>query len=87
MDFAYMGRILLSSVIFAPGLILLAGALVVGVLMLVEKWGILETLSDNKAIDAVVTADASNKLVGELKESIEAPAAEKTEKREANKNN
>lgn len=42
MDYAYMGKILLSTVIFAPGFVLLIGALVTGVLMLAEKCGLFQ---------------------------------------------
>lgn len=88
MDYAYMGKILLSSIFFAPGLILLAGALVVGVLMLVEKWGVLEVLGAKgaaKTTEATANAvEAPNKIVGELKLSLDSNRDDKVEQQKRN---
>lgn len=41
MDWEYIGKLMLSVAVFAPGLIIFAMALVVGLLMLLEKAGLL----------------------------------------------
>lgn len=46
MDITYMGKLLLSIVIFAPGVLVLAGCLFVGLLMLFEKAGLFRSKKD-----------------------------------------
>ena len=85
MDWSYMGEVALSAFIFAPGLILLAVLLFVGVLMILEKAGIFELFVKGEGTAAVATASgeaganpAPEAIVGALKEAIATEAQGET---------
>jgi len=77
MDSAYMGKLLLSMLFFAPGVIILVGALFVGLLMMLEKFGVLSRGS--KATD-VQDASAVNPPKGQIVAELESSLEEATEK-------
>jgi len=87
MDLAFMGRLLLSAAIFAPGLILLTFLLFVGVVMLAEKANLLRrTNADIEELRArVVSTDAvKNPAPGSITAGLtEALAEEEAETGEA----
>lgn len=49
MDSDYVARLMLSILIFAPGLVLLATALFVGILALLEKSGVLDVAQKRRS--------------------------------------
>lgn len=79
MDIAYMGKLMLSAAIFAPGLILFAALLFVGLIMVAEKSGVLAVVQGQKAVTppalgGVDDAREPGPIVSALNETI---AAEK----------
>ena len=73
MDYGYMGKLGLSVLFFAPGLFIVAGAFLIGLLMVLEKMGALPKGS----IDAEMTSNEtlvinppSGPIVEALKESL-----------------
>jgi len=85
MDWTYMGKLMLSVAIFAPGLIILSVLLFVGILMAFEKMGIFAVLTKSGKIHGgapVVKGDAGTPpgpIVAALKESLDAEGAEQEE--------
>jgi len=76
MDSSFMGEMVVSMLIFAPGLILLTVLAVVGVLMILEKTGVFSAIVEKKqAAVAMAGEGASNpapsKVVSGLKGAIE----------------
>lgn len=76
MDWEYVGKLLLSVLIFAPGLILLTMALLIGFLMLLEKVGLFGARQEAKeTISEIGVAPSANppagEIVSELKRSVE----------------
>ncbi len=87
-NWSYIGKLLLSVLIFAPGLILLTMAVLVGVLMLVEKAGLfgarkktVETVLEVEAGAAPAINPQAGEIVSELKRSVEGVEAEEERKR------
>lgn len=87
MGWEYIGKLLLSILIFAPGLILLTMAVLIGFLMALEKLGVFrarkrigETITEAEAQAAQATNPAPGRIVAELKESVEG-AEDEEEKR------
>ena len=88
MEWDYIGKLLLSVLIFAPGLILLTMALLIGFLMLLEKVGVFGARRQPAGAPAVVEAGAAHpanppagQIVSELKRSVEGDESEEEEKR------
>lgn len=65
MDWEYMGGLLLSMLIFAPGVFILALALVVGILMAFEKTGVFARMSGRHDV-LVAGAWTANPPAGEI---------------------
>lgn len=77
-NWEYIGKLLLSVLIFAPGLILLTMAVLVGVLMLVEKAGLFGARKSAVEIAPELEIGAASAInppagdiVSELKRSVE----------------
>jgi|GEM_PF-4389347 hypothetical protein len=82
MDFAYMGKVLLSVILLTPGMVVVGLCLFVGLLMLMEKAGLLRSMAKKapKIIDesGKDTNPSSNKVVAEFKRVLaEGPRATK----------
>lgn len=78
MDWEYVGKLLLSVLIFAPGLILLAMALLIGFLMILEKVGLFgarkrreEAAGTADALSAQAVNPPAGRIVSELKRTLE----------------
>ena len=81
MDFAYFGKLMLSVLVFAPGIIVLAIALVLGVAALLEKAGLFRVAAlPSEASESAEAAAAGNPPAGEvvagLKQNLDAPVVE-----------
>jgi len=82
-------ELILSTIIFAPGVILLALCAFVGFLMLIEKTGLFQSLTHSKwspvriaAVSAPIAAGSENPEPGPIVEGLkEAVAAEADEAR------
>ena len=79
MNLEYMGKLFLSVLIFAPGLILLIVGVFIGLLMMLEKWGAIG--SSKKTTTAQAEADAvanppPGKIVEELRKSLQSEEEE-----------
>jgi len=81
MDFDYMGRLLLSVAIFAPGLIILTLLAFVGLLVLIEKAGLFGKSAKHagKALETVPASGANpapGRVVSDLSEAIATEGAD-----------
>ena len=74
MNFAYMGKVLLSVILLTPGMVVLGLCLFVGLLMLMEKAGLLTALSKKapRAIDesGQVSNPSAHRVVAEFKQAL-----------------
>jgi hypothetical protein len=90
MDTEYLAKLLLSGLIFAPGLFLLAIAMVVGLLMMLEKTGMLASMARKKgaarSADQLIGTEVNppaGDIVADLQETLEPAAAEKPKRKQA----
>jgi len=90
MDTEYFAKLILSGLIFAPGLFLLAIAMVVGLLMMLEKTGMLASMAKKRS--AATSADRlvgtevnppAGDIVADLQETLEPAAAEEPGRKQA----
>lgn len=85
MDAAYLGKLFLSILIFAPGVIVLALALFVGLLVLLEKSGVFARMTQSRTAPTVATGGEANppagRVVDELKRSLAAEGEGATDER------
>lgn len=79
MDWEYMGQLLMSVMIFAPGVVLLVGALFVGGLILLERGGLLgrESAVNRAGLQPAATASDNppeGQVIAGLRVTIEQQA-------------
>ena len=79
MDTGYMGELLMSVLIFAPGAVLLAVCAFVGALVLLEKAGVLgaaqEAVETEELLVAATPNPPSGLVIAGLEQAIAADAA------------
>ncbi len=84
MDMGYMSELLMSVLIFAPGVVLLSICVFVGVLVLLEKAGIFGAMTSNDVIvEAEVTATTANPPAGQVIAGLETAIADEAQAEQA----